>query len=106
MLWKVDRGANGLYYVDSVDCTLFDSSDVLWYYLAPNPIIKIDAHFKRVLLHSTPSYSTSKRTTSQRLRLLRGENISPLLTADLSEYALDFDLLQIKHNAPRATSLG
>ena len=62
--------------------------------------ITLDASFKQVLLHAFhPSYFCQ-------LRLLRGENISPLLSADFPKYALDFSLLQIEHNAPRTTRLG
>ena len=62
--------------------------------------ITLDASFQQVLLYAFhQSYFCQ-------LRLLRGENISPLLSADFPKYALDFRLLQIEHNAARTTRLG
>jgi hypothetical protein len=65
-------------------------------------IIKTDANFKGALLLLCYFETNNVQATC----LLHGENISPLLSTDLSKYALDFDLHQIKHNALCATGLG
>ena len=82
------------YYVDSVG-TVPCSIHWMYYDNIWRPIHHKD---RRKLQGSVYYYFETNNV--QATCLLHSENISPLLSANLSEYALDFDLLQIKHNTP------